>query len=111
MDFDLETLKQGITSLGGIIGIVKQVKDMLPQGPKKDEIDAALQKVERQLKLAESQVAQGLGYRLCKNHFPPAVMLSPDERHWKCPECGTEKQPSPPIPRPSYGFQHDPGRE
>jgi len=109
MDFDLETLKQGITSLGGVIGLIKQVKDMLPQG-QREEIDVALQKAERQLKLAESQIAQGLGYRLCKNHFPPAVMLSPDERHWTCPECGSEKQPSPPIPDPGYSFQHDPGR-
>jgi hypothetical protein len=102
MDFDLGTLKEGLTSLGIAVGIYKQIKDALPEGSKKTEVDEALQKAERQLKLAESQIAQGLGYRLCKNHFPPVIMLSTDERNWKCPDCGNEKRPSPPIPPPSY---------
>ena len=46
MDLDLEILKQGITSLGAVMSIFKQVKEILPQGSKKDEIDEALQKAE-----------------------------------------------------------------
>jgi hypothetical protein len=105
MGFDLGMLKEGLTNLGLAVSLYKQIKDSLPRGSKKDEADEALQKAERQLKIAESQVAQGLGYRLCKNHFPPQVMLSPDERNWKCPECGNERHPSPPLQAPRYGFQ------
>ena len=106
MDFEfLGALKDGLASLATVVGIYKQIKDSLPEGSKKEEIDEALAKAERQLKLAESQIAQGLGYRLCKNHFPPMVMLSADERNWRCPECGNEKHSLPPIPTPSYNSQ------
>jgi hypothetical protein len=60
MDFDLGMLKEGLTSLGIAVGIYKQIKDSLPEGSKKEEVDEALKKAERQLKLAESQIAQGL---------------------------------------------------
>lgn len=93
MDFDLGMLKEGLTSLGIAVGIYGQIKDSLPEGSKKNEIEEALQKAERQLKLAESQVAQGLKFELCRNHFPPMIMLSPDDKNWKCPECGNEKHP------------------
>jgi hypothetical protein len=54
MDFDLGMLKEGLTSLGIAVGIYKQIKDSLPEGSKKEEVDEALKKAERQLKLAES---------------------------------------------------------
>jgi hypothetical protein len=95
MDFDFGRLKEGLTTLGSIVGIYKQIKDSLPDGLKKDEIDEALKKAERQLKLAESQIAQGLGYQLCKNHFPPIIMLSADDKKWKCSECGYDKDTGP----------------
>jgi hypothetical protein len=95
MDFDLGMLKEGLTSLGIAVGIYKQIKDSLPEGSKKNEVDEALQKAERQLKLAESQIAQGLKYEFCRNHFPPIIMLSANDKTWKCPECGNEKHPRP----------------
>jgi len=106
MDFEfLGAVKEGLASLATVVGIYKQIKDSLPEGSKKDEIDEALAKAERELKVAESQIAKGLGYPLCKKHFPPGIMLSADERNWKCSECGNEKHPLPPIPTPSYGSQ------
>ena len=97
MDFDLGMLKEGLTSLGIAVGIYKQIKDSLPEGSKKEEVDEALKKAERQFKLAESQIAQGLRYELCRNHFPPMIMLSPDDKNWNCPQCGNEKHPPPPT--------------
>jgi hypothetical protein len=107
MDFDFGTVKEAFTAATAALGLAKQIKDSLPQGSKKDEVDEALQKAERQFKLAESQLAQGLGYQLCKNHFPPQIMLSADERNWRCPECSNEKHPSPPIRQPRYGSQRE----
>jgi len=92
MDFDFGTLKEGLTGLAAAIGIYKQIKDSLPEGSKKEEADEALKRAERQLKLAESQIAQGLYYELCKAHFPPMIMLSANEKNWKCPECGNERR-------------------
>jgi hypothetical protein len=91
MDFGM--LQQGITAATAALSFIKQAKELLPKGPKKDQVDEALQSAERQLRLAESQIAQGLEHELCRNHFPPAIMLSPDDRNWKCPECTNEKHP------------------
>jgi hypothetical protein len=95
MDFDWGTLKEGFTAATAFLGLAKQIKDSLPEGSKKDEADEALQNAERQLKLAESEIAQALKYELCRNHFPPVVMLSPDNTNWKCPQCRSEKHPPP----------------
>jgi hypothetical protein len=96
MDFNFEMLKEAFTAATAALGLAKQIKDSLPQGSKKDEVDEALQKAERHLKLAESQIAEGLSYQLCRNHFPPEIMHSADERNWSCPQCGNEKHPPPP---------------
>jgi hypothetical protein len=91
MTVDVESIKQGLSAMGMVLGLFKQAKDLLPAGPKKDEIDEVLRRTERELKLAESQVAHGLEYELCRNHWPPEIMLSEDEIHWKCPVCPNEK--------------------
>jgi hypothetical protein len=107
MDFAFETVKQGISTAVAALGFIKQAKELLPEGSKKNEVDEALQKAERQLKLAESQIAQGLKYAVCRNHFPPVIMLSPDDKNWKCPECRNEKHPPSVTQRqiPRYGVE------
>ncbi len=95
MTVDVESIKQGLSAMGMVLGLFKQAKDLLPAGPKKDEIDEVLTRTERELKLAESQVAHGLKYELCRNHFPPEIMHSEDDMHWKCPVCGNEKYTGP----------------
>ena len=96
MNFDLASIQQAFATLSTVVAILKQAKDLLPDGPKKRDIVEALEQAERQIKLAESQAAQGLDYQLCKNHFPPEIMLSSDNKHWKCPVCGNERDTSPP---------------
>ncbi len=91
MGIDLESIKQGFSTLGMALTTLKQVKELFPENPKAKDVDQALEQAERQLKLAESQVAQGLGYELCRNHFPPEAMLSPDNHQWRCPKCQNER--------------------
>lgn len=91
MTVDVESIKQGLSAMGMVLSLFKQAKDLLPAGPKKDEIDEVLARTERELKLAESQVAHGLGYELCRNHWPPEIMRSKDDSHWTCPACPNEK--------------------
>lgn len=94
MNVDIESVKQVLGTLSGVLGILKQAKELLPENSNKKEIIEALDRAERQLRVAESQAAQGLGYELCRNHFPPEIMLSSDNMHWKCPVCGTERDTS-----------------
>lgn len=46
-------------------------------------------------------IAQGLddpieratrhGFEICRAHDPQGIMLSRDDRHWTCPECGNTR--------------------
>jgi DNA repair exonuclease SbcCD ATPase subunit len=90
MAFDIGPIMEGLGALKLALDLFKTAREQLPEGQKK-EVEAALDQAERKIALAESQIAQGLEYELCKAHFPPQVMLSKDDKHWKCPECGNEK--------------------
>lgn len=98
MNIDFEALKQSLGAIGTALTILKQAKDFLPEGGKKKEIVKAIETAERQLKIAESQSAQSMGYELCRNHFPPEIMMSPDNKSWECPTCGNQKKPQPRKP-------------
>jgi hypothetical protein len=91
MNIDVTVVKDGLAMFASAIGILKQLKDILPDGPQKKEASEALEKAERQFKLAEVQTLHGLGYELCRNHLSPEIMLSKDDQNWKCPVCGNEK--------------------
>ncbi len=92
---DIDSLSKGIGLFSSAILAVKQAIELLPDGAKKENASAALQRAEREFKIAEAQSAAQLKYQICRNHFPPEVMLSNDERHWKCPSCGNMKDTSP----------------
>ena len=77
------------------LAALKQAKDLLPDGSKKAEAEAALERAEREFQLAEAETARQLGYQLCKKHFPPEIMLSEDEHLWECPQCCNTKKIGP----------------
>ena len=67
--------KAGFDLLRSALGIVKDVQGVLPAGEKKDAVVASLEEAGRQLRMAEAQIAQALGYELCRCSFPPTPML------------------------------------
>ncbi len=91
MDIDIDAVKQAISAFGMVISTLKQAKDLLPDGERKTEISKHLENAERQIKIAKSQIAHTLNYELCRNHFPPEIMLSKDDRIWNCPSCENKK--------------------
>jgi hypothetical protein len=44
---DFETIKQGVSTAIAALSYIKQAKELLPEGSKKNEIDGALQETER----------------------------------------------------------------
>jgi len=90
MNFDLEFVKQAFGALGNVLTVLKQAKDLLPEGGKKVEVAKAIENAEKELKNAEAESARALGYQLCRNHWPAEIMLSKDNLNWKCPVCGNE---------------------
>jgi hypothetical protein len=72
----MESVKMGVSLLGESIGLIKKTKDLLPESKEKDAISKSLVEADKAAKLAESQIALALGYKLCQCTFPPQVMLS-----------------------------------
>lgn len=82
MDMDLATItagmaaaKAGFETLRTAAGLVKDAQGLLPAGEKKDAVARTLEEADRQVRLAEAQIAQALGYPLCRCAFPPTPML------------------------------------
>ncbi len=89
-------------TLKAATGILKDGKELLPQGEDKKAIENKLVDVEKTLDLASvqmAQVASGLGYKLCLAHYPPKIMIKTGEDSetlqpiFRCQECG-EQEPS-----------------
>lgn len=80
------------------LGLVKDVKDALPEGEKKETLTLAIAEAEKASRIAEAQAAQALGYKVCQCTFPPQIMLS-EGRHsdgdeiFRCPTC-KKQEPS-----------------
>ncbi|MCI0727864.1 MAG: hypothetical protein L0332_14255 [Chloroflexi bacterium] len=91
MDIDLASLLQAVSFIKTAFESVKTAKDLLPAGPQKEEVEVAVVRAERELKLAEGRMASSLNYELCRTHFPPEIMLSSDDVNWTCPMCGNQK--------------------
>ena len=58
MNLDIESIKQAISAFGTALTILKQAKDLLPQNPKRQELDIAIESTEKQLIIAEIELAK-----------------------------------------------------
>jgi hypothetical protein len=106
----MQSVKVGLSLLGEAIGLAKKAKDVLPDSENKEAITRSLDEADKASKLAEAQIAQALGYTLCKCTFPPQVMLSKGYKEadyaqveeFICPLCKRSSIP-PPAPPVSIG--------
>jgi hypothetical protein len=81
-DFDFDTVAKGaaaiktsIDAFKGAVGLMREVKDALPPSKETETVGRALDEAEQTATIAEAQLAQALGYELCRSHFPPVIML------------------------------------
>ena len=88
---DINALSQGVGLFSVALTTLKQAIDILPDSPNKSDAKEALEKAYRELKIAESEVANNLKYEICRNHFPPEIMLSKNDIKWTCPVCHNMK--------------------
>ena len=91
---DLQSISAGIGLFRSLLGSVKDLKEILPKGPQKEQFEITLANAERQTALIESQLALLLGYKLCKCEFPPHPMLKSGTidgtKNFRCPKCGAD---------------------
>ena len=98
-DDAVRQIKTGFDALRAALGLGRNVQDLVKDGPEKEAALQKLAKAEIAIELAEVQIAQALGYKLCQCAFPPKVMLSIGRDHlqgieiFRCSSCG-KKDPS-----------------
>ena len=85
---DIELISKGIGLVSTTISTLKTMKDLIPSGYKKHDFEDKLIEAEKNLKIAEAEIAKGFDYKLCKRHFPPGILLDVDEFKLKCNLCG-----------------------
>jgi hypothetical protein len=70
----------------------KSIRDKLPAGKQRDEINEKIKRAEDLLSRADAELAQKLGFELCKCAFPPKIMLWDDSQSASiCRSCGHRK--------------------
>jgi hypothetical protein len=84
----IESISKGINIISSTINTLKILKDMLPTSTEKRDVEESLKEAEKNIKIAEAEIAQGLDYILCRRHFPPGIMLDIDEYKIQCNTCG-----------------------
>lgn len=79
---DLQNIQASVATVGGVIstlrglfGLLKEAKELLPEKDQK-AAETAIDQSIKQIEIAEAQLAQALGYPLCRCKFPPTIMLN-----------------------------------
>jgi hypothetical protein len=85
---DINSLSKGISLVSTTITTLKQLKEFIPSRVKKQDVEQKLEDAEKQLKIAEAEIAKGFNYQLCQRHFPPGILLEVAPYKSKCNICG-----------------------
>lgn len=94
---DVDALTKGVGLFSAALSAIRQALDLIPDNSQKADVQVALDQAEREFKIAEATAANNLGYQICRNHFPPEIMLSSDEKNWECPVCHNKIDKSKPF--------------
>jgi len=97
---DPQAIKSGFDAAKAVIDTLKTLREIFRINPKAhEEVGQQIELAEKELGLAEAQIAQALGYKLCLAHFPPEPMLKnriePEfgKTIFRCPVCEREEPP------------------
>lgn len=84
---DIDAMGSVVKLVGDAFSLMKNAKDLLPDGPTKEAATQKLIEAEKGFRIAEAKAAHELGYKLCKCTWPPQIMLQDSSGHFSCPEC------------------------
>ncbi|MAC46212.1 MAG: hypothetical protein CMI12_05070 [Oceanospirillum sp.] len=84
----ISEVKDLLSLVKDMVNLVKNIKDTLPNGENREELESKLKDAERKARALEAGVAKELGYPLCRCDFPPTIMLETSEQKvFRCPKC------------------------
>jgi len=96
----IEQISDYLSAGKDAVTILKGLRDLIPNGKQKDDIDAKIKDAEKALRTAEAAAAKDLGYHLCRCTFPPQIMLYQAARKaHACPACPNEILTQPSVNR------------
>jgi len=84
----LQALSTTFTLLKKASKVLREWTGKLPDTPTKEAATKDLKQAEETMEIAKAQVAETLGYFLCRKHFPPEIMLKIREGVYSCQTCG-----------------------
>ena len=98
----LAELGRGFHLLRQALGAAKDAKDLIENPTQREAVETTLVEAERQIQIAEAQMAKSLGFLLCQCQWPPPICLQvgyvvdnyQNVPQLKCPKCG-ELYPNP----------------
>ena len=88
-NMDIDSLTKGLGLISTAITTLKKLKELIPSGDKKQDVEQKLEEAEKNIKVAEAEIAKGFNYQLCHRHFPPGILLEIGPFKSKCDTCGT----------------------
>ena len=84
----LEIIQPSLAAITSALSIIKQGQSLLPDAAETKALQAELETLRAQHERLDSQIAQALGYELCKCTYPPQIMLYKKEQNASvCPDC------------------------
>jgi len=84
---NLPDISDALTLGASALGVLKSLKDLLPDSPEKEEAITKIEKAEKDLQIAQAKTAMEMGYQLCECTFPPQIVLLKNGEKL-CPLCG-----------------------
>jgi hypothetical protein len=77
----LAVAKGVFDTLRNAIGLVRDIQEALPPGEKKETVTRTLAEADNQIRRGEEEIAEALGYQLCRCAYPPTPMLTVGRRN------------------------------
>jgi|CXWL01.1.fsa_nt_gi hypothetical protein len=84
----LQALSTALTIYEKASKVIREWIGKMPDTPTKEAATKDLKQAEEAMEIAKVQVAESLGYLLCRKHFPPGIMLKVREGVFSCQKCG-----------------------
>lgn len=98
---DPQLVSDWMRSAKTALEVLKGARDLLPKGPERSKVEAAVTEAESAAARADATLAKALGYQLCTCTFPPSIMLWQQAAgQHACPSaaCGRTVKPRPTAP-------------
>jgi hypothetical protein len=90
---NVAAINQGIKIAGNAVASLVTITDSLPSGSDKDQAQQLLKEAGERLKEAEARVGHELGFPICKQCWPPEIMLQNDLGEYVCTHCNRKVPP------------------